>query len=398
VSDKQNHRHLSRGTADQILAYIARDGADLNGSYIHFFGGEPLIRPAMVDYLAGALRDWSRERAIDLRLGITTNGTLLTKANCEMLKRHKIGVQLSLDGSKKGNDVHRQLMGGTQCGLPPAGSFDMVQIANYLAYFGGEYPNCRMTVTVHNLPYLAESIRELHGIGFKSFSVILDADCGAWTAERLSQYEAELDQVYYYWVSNREIHVNAIDQTIEKLLAKAERRHICQVGTSVVGITIDGDIYPCHDFAGKYAADAAERVKLILGNVADQGAAGETAVCRPLLTAELKSGHGHDCQTCWARWSCARGCPYMNYAQSQDATTVNATYCAATRINASLALRWMSALEEFQFVYPRQKRANARVGSRETPNGGTKIPGTPAQLGPSVPARKPQNELTNTPG
>ena len=140
----------------------------------------------MADHRSRAIRGrnrsvsvhYSGDTGITLRMGITTNGTLLTVANCEMLQRNGIGVQLSLDGSKQGNDIHRQLMGGTQCGLAKAGAFELVQIGNYMRYFGDTTPNCRMTLTVHNLPYLSNSIRELHAQGFKSFSVIPDADCG----------------------------------------------------------------------------------------------------------------------------------------------------------------------------------------------------------------------------
>ncbi|MBV9083132.1 MAG: radical SAM protein [Acidobacteriaceae bacterium] len=135
VTDKQNHNHLSDRMAVTIADFVMADASENKDAYIHFFGGEPLIRANTVDYLAGTFRTWSRKTGITLRLGITTNGTLLNTRNCEMLKRHQIGVQLSLDGGKQGNDVHRQIMGGTQRGLRAAGAFEMVQIENYLEIF-----------------------------------------------------------------------------------------------------------------------------------------------------------------------------------------------------------------------------------------------------------------------
>jgi uncharacterized protein len=362
VKDKHNHRHLTTQMADSVLSFIRAEAAQLKEVNVHFFGGEPLLRPRMVDYLAGELRKWSAADGVSLRLGITTNGTLLTTQNCEMLKQHGVGVQLSLDGSKNGNDVHRQLMGGTQCGLPPSGAFDLVQIDNYKKYFGRTTPNCRMTVTVHNLQYLSQSIRELHNLGFSSFSIIPDADCGAWTPEYLRHYEGEMAAVFAYWVQHRDISVNAISKTLDALIRRTKRAHLCPAGATLVGITVDGDIYPCHDFAGRYAADAAERNKLLLGNVQTGYSSDPGRLREPIAVTDATSGSGYDCATCPAKWVCGRGCPYMNYAHSGDIRTVNATYCETMRINTALALRWMSVLGEFRFVDVTKERPATRNG------------------------------------
>jgi uncharacterized protein len=349
VTDKMNNRHLTPQMADRILGFIAEDGKNLKETYIHFFGGEPLIRAQMVDYLAAHLREWAAGAGIKLKLGITTNGTLLTKQNCELLKRHDIGVQLSLDGGRDGNNVHRQIMGGSQQGLRPAGAFDLVQVQNYFDYFGKGHPNCRMTVTVHNVGFLAQSIRELHGLGFKSFSMIPDADCGAWTPDKFRQYEDEVSQVFEYWAANREIDVNIIEQTMEKLAQRRIQTHLCQAGRTVLGITIDGEIYPCHDFSGRFAKDAAEREALLIGHV-DKGYTVNQQKFADMSYTKKKSGNGYDCKQCWARWTCGHGCPYMNYAGTRDIFEVNATYCSVNRIHATVALRWMSSLDEYRFI------------------------------------------------
>ncbi len=351
VKNKQNNRHLTMPTATKLIDFIAEDAASLSSVYVHFFGGEPLLRPAMVDYLAGRLHSWSAERTIELRLGITTNGTLLTTANCEMLRKHAIGVQLSLDGSKEGNDIHRQLMGGTQCGLRAAGSFDRVNIANYISYFGKGSPNCRMTLTVHNLPYLHQSIRELHKLGFKSFSIIPDCDSATWTPARFAEYEDVMEKAFEYWLRHPDIWVNAIDKTIKALLTKKRRRCLCQVGKSIVGITVDGELYPCHDFSGQFASDPAQRQALMIGDVNTGYNANVQQFADMSIGPDLKSGCGYDCTTCWAKWACARGCPYMNYVRSGDIRVVNSAYCATQRVDALLALKWMGSADQVRFSY-----------------------------------------------
>lgn len=349
VKEKNDGRHLKRAMAGRILQFIREESGGLKNMYVHFFGGEPLIQPETVDWLSGELRAWCAERSIKLRLGITTNGILLTEAACEMLLRHEIGVQLSLDGSQKGNDVHRKPAGNSNNGFGNSSAFERVQIGNYIEHFGKGWPNCRMTLTVHNLPCLSQSIRELHEIGFKSFSIIPDSDGCEWTEEYLAQYEEEVNKVFEYWAGHRGIGINLIGQTIGKLMRKMDRIHLCQAGTGILGITVDGDIYPCHDFAGRYWMDPVERKRLIIGNVKTGYSSNSARFKKLLATAEVKSGNGNDCSACWAKWACGRGCPYMNYARCGEVGTVNATYCATTRINAALALKWMSVLEDYRF-------------------------------------------------
>jgi uncharacterized protein len=81
--------------AAKVLDFIKGDSSSLTEIYVHFFGGEPLIKYSTVDFLAGTLRSWAEQTHIKLRLGLTTNGTLLTPKVCEGLKGHAIGVQLS---------------------------------------------------------------------------------------------------------------------------------------------------------------------------------------------------------------------------------------------------------------------------------------------------------------
>jgi radical SAM protein with 4Fe4S-binding SPASM domain len=183
--------------------------------------------------------------------------------------------------------------------------------------------------------------------------MIPDFDCGPWAPGHLVKYEGEMERVFEYWAAHRDIAVNTIDKTIRQLTQKTARTHLCRVGTMIVGITIDGDIYPCHDFAGRYAADPEERRTLLIGSV-DNGYCQNLATFQDLaVNLDGASEVGRNCTACWAKWACSRGCPYMNYARAHDARTVNSAYCAMTRINCSIALRWMSVLTEYRFVNSR---------------------------------------------
>ena len=249
-------------------------------------------------------------------------------------------------------------------------------------------------MTIHNVRFLSHSVRELHEIGFKSFSIIPDADCGEWTATHLSTYESEIDRVFEYWARNRDIQVNVIDQTFDKLCAKVEPQHLCRVATNVLGITVDGDIYPCHDFSGKFSSDPWERSKLLIGNVDRGFTPNQFAFDELVVDDRVKSPEGTDCSVCWAKWACSRGCPYMNYTESRDIRSVNSSYCATTRITAGVALKWMSILEDLRFVGPKEMQAlSAKIayallevlgGDAKAPFGkddkGRALPPSPGQM------------------
>lgn len=358
VTDKQNDRHLPDDMVEKVLDFIMNDTEGQKSKYVHFFGGEPLIRAKTVDRMAGRLKEWAAEHKCELRLGITTNGTMLTEDNCEMLKRHGIGVQLSVDGSEEGHNVHRQIMGGSQVGLAPSGAFHLIKFENYFKYFGGKSPNCRMTVTPQNLEYLLRSLQELSELhGFKSFSVVGEGD-SVWSKADIQRYREMMEKVFHWWATEarkKDIIVNVIKSAMDKLGNRKITDHLCQAGRNVIGITVDGEIFPCHDYSGKFSKDPEQRKSLLLGTITG----GYTSNVKNYESHKVfeegelrvKSGAGYDCLTCHARFACEKGCPYMNRSSTGDDWTVSPNYCEFNRIHTDLALRFVMQLEGEYTLY-----------------------------------------------
>jgi uncharacterized protein len=242
-------------------------------------------------------------------------------------------------------------MGGTQRGLRKAGAFDSVNIANYINHFGNSAPNCRMTLTTSNLSYLSQSIRELYELGFKSFSVVPDCDAGSWKPKYIHEYERVMEEVLQYWSQHLDLWISSFDKTVKSLLTKRLPKSLCNVGTGVLGITVDGDLYPCHDFSGRYSTDCEANRTLTIGHVATGYNENYSRFLDMTIGPDVKSGCGHNCATCWAQYTCSRGCPYMNYAYSGDIRTVNATYCMIRRVDALLVLKWMATTDLVSMSY-----------------------------------------------
>lgn len=82
---------------------------------IGFYGGEPLLEFEKIKYIVSVLEN----NYSDLRIGLTTNGTMLDKKVIEYLIQHNIMIKISLDGPKNIHDRNRITKSGS-------GSFDLI--------------------------------------------------------------------------------------------------------------------------------------------------------------------------------------------------------------------------------------------------------------------------------
>ncbi|OGR45281.1 MAG: hypothetical protein A2X35_03280 [Elusimicrobia bacterium GWA2_61_42] len=92
-------------TREEILKFI-EDLAGLGGACVHFFGGEPLMAPALAEYVA-------RTRELGMMASVDTNGLLLDEAMVLRLKAAGIErIRVSLDSPREeDHDVNRGIPG-----------------------------------------------------------------------------------------------------------------------------------------------------------------------------------------------------------------------------------------------------------------------------------------------
>ncbi|MFF7393657.1 FxsB family cyclophane-forming radical SAM/SPASM peptide maturase [Streptomyces scabiei] len=71
-------------------------------------GGEPLLLGAgRLGELLGVLEQGLTKAAVPVRFSLQTNGVLLTPDNLDVLRRYRVGVSVSLDGTRVAHDRHR---------------------------------------------------------------------------------------------------------------------------------------------------------------------------------------------------------------------------------------------------------------------------------------------------
>lgn len=80
--------------------------------HIAFLGGEPLLYPEALKAIADHAKEQAKTKNISVSFKVTTNGTLLTEKNIEILNDIGLHVVVSLDGPADINDVRRPSKAG----------------------------------------------------------------------------------------------------------------------------------------------------------------------------------------------------------------------------------------------------------------------------------------------
>ncbi|MCD4780169.1 MAG: radical SAM protein [Candidatus Omnitrophica bacterium] len=81
--------------------------------YVTFYGGEPLLKPAVITHLASNLKNWSKKAGVVFEFMLQTNGYLLSPNLVRSLIPLGLDqVRVSLDGPRDVHDARRPLRSG----------------------------------------------------------------------------------------------------------------------------------------------------------------------------------------------------------------------------------------------------------------------------------------------
>ncbi len=239
----------------------------------------------------------------------------------DFTNREMVNVVLSLDGRKFVHDSKRMDIGGR-------GSYDRIvpkfrrlvdaRIANANSGKGSREYYIRGTYTHENADFL-EDIKHMLDLGFRDISmepVVCSSDEPYCLTDDdfnklVEQYEglAMLSLEYIKKGDPFRFYHYMLDfengPCVHKKLAG------CGSGTEYIAITPQGDIYPCHQFAGDE--------KYRIGNV------DESAVNRDIMLefADNNIFTRDDCAECWAQLYCAGGCAANSY---HSGGSINSNY------------------------------------------------------------------------
>lgn len=291
-----NRAMMSKEIAEQAVEYAIKGSKQRHNLELDLFGGEPLVNPEVVKHVINYVRTREKETGKNIKLTLTTNGTLLNDEMIEFLNENRVMLVLSLDGKKETHDSMRPFPNQT-------GSYDAAVrgFKKVIASRNGKNYYLRGTYTHYNVNF-AEDALDMTQIG-KELSVepVVGVDEPyVLTTEDLPILMEEYNKLARAYLKRRHegkpfdfFHFNV---ALDNGPCVAKRLAGCGAGHEYFAITPEGDIYPCHQFVGR------EEYKL--GTLA-------TGIVKPEIVQNFRHMHVMNkplCKECWARFFCSGGC------------------------------------------------------------------------------------------
>ena len=287
---------MSRETAEKAIEFAIAGSQKRHNLEIDLFGGEPLINPEVVRHVVSYARKREAETGKNIKLTLTTNGTLLNDEIVAFLNENRVMLVLSLDGKKETHDAMRPFPN-------ESGSYDaaVAGFKKVIASRGGKNYYLRGTYTRYDLNF-AEAVLDMAEIGTEiSVEPVVGTDEPyVLKEEDLPRIYEEYEKLARSYLQRRHdgkpfdfFHFNV---ALDNGPCVAKRLSGCGAGHEYYAITPEGDIYPCHQFVGR------EEYKM--GTLA-------AGVERKDLVQKFRHTHvmtKEACRQCWARFFCSGGC------------------------------------------------------------------------------------------
>ncbi|MBJ8325776.1 radical SAM/SPASM domain-containing protein [Streptococcus pacificus] len=113
IREVKSYGKMSLKTMTRMIHQIFTDLSDGDELTLSFQGGEPtLVGFTFYEELTNLVDALCRKKKVAVHYAIQTNGTLINDRWCQLLKKHKFLVGLSIDGTPLHHDLHRLDMKG----------------------------------------------------------------------------------------------------------------------------------------------------------------------------------------------------------------------------------------------------------------------------------------------
>ncbi len=327
---------MSFEVGKRALDFLIENSGTRHNLEVDFFGGEPLMNWEVVKQLVAYGREQEKLHDKKFRFTLTTNGVLLNDEVMDFCNREMGNVVLSMDGRKEVNDRMRSSRNGK-------GSYDLIvpKFQEMVKRRGDQEYYMRGTYTHYNTDFVKDLLH-MADLGFKELSIEPvvappEADY-ALTEEDLPVLLEQYDQLAIEMLKR---HKEGRDFTFYHYMVDLEggpcvvkRISGCGVGTEYLAVTPNGDLYPCHQFAGE------EKYRLgnVFEGITNEDARDEFKLCNIYAHPE--------CNDCFARMYCSGGCAANAVHSTGSVTGVYELGCKLQRCRIENALMLQVALAE----------------------------------------------------
>lgn len=298
---------MSLETAKAAIDFLIENSGNRKILEMDFFGGEPLMNFDVVKQAVYYAKEQAAKKGKKFLFTLTTNGLLLKDDVAKFLNEEMENVVLSIDGRKEAHDAVRKTANGK-------GSFDLVidNLKNFVKIRGDKHYYVRGTFTAKNLDF-SKDVLFLADNGFDSISmepVVTDIPDLAITKDDLAkvcaEYDVLCDKYLERWAEGKGFNFFHFNIDLEGGPCLSKRVSACGAGNEYFSVVPNGDIYPCHQFAG----DADFKMGNVFeGKLNDEIRSKFKNSC--LFTREK-------CDGCFAKFICSGGCSANNYHFNGD--------------------------------------------------------------------------------
>ena len=238
-------------TAKAAVDFLIENSGKRKVLEMDFFGGEPLMNLDVLKKTVYYAKEAGAKAGKKFLFTTTTNALLLNDETIAFFNEEMENVVLSLDGRKEVHDEIRKSINGK-------GTFDLIidKIKKFISLRGNKSYYVRGTFTAKNLDF-SKDVLFIADQGVDSISmepVVTEIDDLQIKAEHLPQIENEYENLCEAYLKRHAegkgfnfFHFN-IDLEGGPCLSK--RVSACGAGNEYFSVTPNGDLYPCHQFAG----------------------------------------------------------------------------------------------------------------------------------------------------
>ncbi|MDH7603444.1 MAG: SPASM domain-containing protein [Melioribacter sp.] len=318
--------YMNKQTAFKAVDWLIKQSLDRKNISIVFFGGEPLLNFSLIKDVVKYATTQSKKANKKIHFSITTNGTKFNKEINKFLNKHEFGVVISFDGTKEMQNANRPFKGGK-------GSYDYIRtkIENFIRMRKGEGIIGRATITNRNTN-LKKIYDELIKIGFKNiYTAVVSAPTNKdYQIQKndiiniLKDLKLQALETIKAIKEKNQIYNKRFIEILKYLITKKKKHYFCGAGRNMVGISISGDIYPCHRFVGDKT--------MLIGNIFNFNTQNNII---NIQNSELSNSQ---CNDCWARYFCGGGCIYENLQYNKTKFVSNDYWCQELKYRVELSI------------------------------------------------------------
>ena len=351
----QNPTNMSLQIAKDAVDFVMDNtiAGEGRGPIFNFFGGEPMLR---WDDLVVPTTKYIREKYGYVNLNMTTNGLLLDRDKLEFLKKHKIGILLSMDGDKTTQDINRPTKTGDS-------SFDI--LAPKLPMILEYYPRLTFRATTSNdtVQYFVQNHKFAVNQGFKHIFNIVDVFAD-YTQEQMDILEDQIRQLADYYMElirqQTPVRFDPLCEFFGRIKVNNENRRLnrrrgrfmnvlghgkCGIGaTAFATVGPTGDLYSCQNFVGNHEIEEKFKIGNIYSGTDDEK---RRAIFLKFNPVNVKStADGIKCSDCELDYICNGGCIAYNYLKTGDIHIMPSIICHYYRCLYREAIRIMNVMAD----------------------------------------------------